>query len=340
MKVIYVLNGTALYGGVKVVFQHAQILRGLGVDAEVVSPEPAPHWFPGTEAFHRQIPELAPEQIGKADIAVGTIYYTVPIAERVVGAVPVHLCQCWEAGYEPIQGEWPAIEEIYRRQTVKLAVSPHLAALIEHRYGQPCDWIPQPLDTNAFSPGSSQDHHTFRVLVSGRWDLDVKGVDRAMRALRELANESPRLELVRLTQTVADEEREFWPDAEYHAAIPPAAVPDLIRSVDAYVSLSTEVEGFGLPTLEAMSCARPAVVSDISSHRAMDRDAVATIRVPLDDAVALRAAVRRLRDDSDLRRRMGSEGRRLALAYSEERTGQALLQAFRRALDGRRHRDR
>ena len=336
MRVVYVLNGTALYGGVKIVLQHAQILRRMGVDAEVVSTEPTPHWFPEASAFFRQVRDFSPAAIGPTDIAVGTMYYTVPFAEQVPGAIAAHLCQAWEAGYEPLRDQWETIEAIYRRPTVKLAVSPHLATLIEKRYGQPCTWIPQPLDTRLFSPesgGEPPHSKRFRVLVTGRWDLEVKGTERAMRALRPLADEEPRLELVRLTQVVRDEERAFWPEAEFHAAILPGEVPAVIRSVDAHVVLSSDVEGFGLPTLEAMSCACPSVVSDISAYRSMDPHASATLRVPIDDAEAVRAAVRRLRDDTALRSRLGREGRRIAETYSEERTGRALVNVFERVLD-------
>ena len=332
MRVVYVLNGTALYGGVKVVFQHADILRRMGIDAEVVSPEPAPHWYPGSEAFHRHLTEMTPEAIGPSDIAVGTIYYTVPIAATVPHAIPVHLVQSWERGYAPIRDQWDLIDEIYRRPTVKIAVSPHLVELIKRTYHQDCAWIPQPLDTRLFSPGRGQPRaavlhgERFRVLVSGRWDLEVKGVERAMRALRPLVNEG--LELVRLTQVVVDEERAFWPEAENHVAIAPVKVPDVLRSVDAYVTLSSDVEGFGLPMLEAMSCGVPAVVSDIGSHRAMDPHSAATLRVPVEDADTLRSAVRKLRDDAELRARLGREGRRIAETFSEERTGRALMDAF------------
>jgi glycosyltransferase involved in cell wall biosynthesis len=322
VKVVYVLEGTALYGGVKVVYQHAQILRSLGLDVEVVSKDPAPHWFPEVASFHRQIKDFS--EIGPADIAVAAIYYMVPVVEKVPGAIPVHLCQCWEAAYEPLRNEWPSIEEIYRRPTLKLAVSPHLAELIEKRYGQPCTWIPQPLDTALFSPAPH--NGPFRVLISGRWDLDVKGVERAMRALRGVEG----IELVRLTQTVFDDERAFWPEAEYHEAIEPWKVPDLLRSVDVYVGMSTEVEGFGLPTLEAMACGRAAVVSDISAHRAMDPHQLATLRVVTDDE--LRDAVIRLRDDAALRSKLGAEGRRIAETFSYERTGKALIAALERRL--------
>ncbi|MCM2315318.1 MAG: glycosyltransferase family 4 protein [Thermoanaerobaculia bacterium] len=330
MKIVYILNGTALYGGVKVVFQHVEALRALGYDAEVVSPEPSPNWYPGSEALHRQVPDMSPAAIGPADIAVATIYHTLPIAEKIEGAVVAHLCQCFEGNYEPLRQEWPAIDALYAKKTVKLAVSPHLAELVSTKYAQRCHWIPQPLDTGLFSPSPSglADGSRFRVLLAGRWDLDVKGVERAMRGLSVLRTEAPPIELVRLTQFVEEAELQFWPDAEWHVDVAPALVPDVMRSVDLFVSMSDEVEGFGLPTLEAMSCGRAAVVSDIGANRALDPEGKASIRVPARDTDALCAAVRMLRDDPARREALGREGRRIALEFSVERTGKALVEAL------------
>jgi len=330
MKIVYILNGTALYGGVKVVFQHVEALRALGYDAGIVSPEPTPAWYPGAEKLHRQVDELTPESIGKADIVVATIYHTVPVAERVEGAVVAHLCQCYEGDYEPIRDQWPEIHALYAEPTIKLAVSPHLARIIEERYGQACHWIPQPLDTSRFVPPAVErsDASKFRVMVAGRWDLDVKGVERAVRGLAMLRGESPEIELVRLTQEAFPEELEFWPGAEMHAGIDPSRVPELMQSIDLYVSMSGEVEGFGLPTIEAMSCGRPVVVSDIGANRALDPDERASMRVPADDLEALASAVRLLRDDPARRRSMGAEARKIALGFSVERTVKALIEAL------------
>jgi glycosyltransferase involved in cell wall biosynthesis len=330
MKIVYILNGTALYGGVKVVFQHVEALRALGYDAEVVSPEPTPAWYPGAGRLHRQVAELTPEAIGKADVVVATIYHTVPVAERVEGAVVAHLCQCYEGDYEPIRDQWPEIHALYGKPTVKLAVSPHLARIIEERYGQPCHWIPQPLETGRFVPPAVErnDASRFRVMVAGRWDLDVKGVERAVRGLALLRGESPEIELVRLTQEAFPEELAFWPGVEMHAGIDPSRVPELMQSIDLYVSMSGEVEGFGLPTIEAMSCGRPVVVSDIGANRALDPDQRASVRVPAGDLEALASAVRLLRDDPARRKAMGEEARRIALGFSVERTVSALVEAL------------
>ena len=89
MKVVYVLNGTGLCGGVRVVFAHAAILRRLGHDVEVVSPDPPAEWAPESHAFYRQVSGLDPARIGPADVAVGTIFFTVSHCDGRPGGRPV-----------------------------------------------------------------------------------------------------------------------------------------------------------------------------------------------------------------------------------------------------------
>ncbi len=331
MKVVYLLNGTALCGGVKVVYQHVAILRRLGVDAEVVSTTPPSDWAPESWAFYRQVPDLTPEAIGPADVAVGTMYHTVPQAMAVPGARAFHFCQAYEAIYEPARHLWPEIEEVYRLPATKLVVSPHLAELVKELYGQEAVHIPQPFDADAFSPRSGErpQDGTFRVLLTGQWGVPFKGIPWATEALRALKAEIPRLRLVRMSQDAPAEEVAAWPEAERHIWVPPAFVPDVYRNVDLFVGPSTQVEGFGLPTIEAMSCGLPSVLTDIGAFRGIDPDARASIRIPVFDAGALQAAVRRLADDPGLCARLGREGRAIARSYDARRTGDALLAAFR-----------
>lgn len=330
MKVVYVLNGTSLCGGVKVVYQHVAILRSLGVDAEVVSTTPASPWAPESGAFYRQLPELSPEAIGPADVAVGTMYFTVPIALTVPGAKAFHLCQAYEAIYEPARHLWPEIEETYRLPATKLVVSPHLGDLVRSLYGQDAIHIPQPFDSEAFSPRPEPrpDDGTFRVLLTGQWSVPFKGVVWALEALRPLRESMPRLRVVRLSQDAPPEEVAAWPEGERHLWVPPAMVPDVYRSVDLFLGPSTEVEGFGLPTLEAMSCGLPSVLTDIGAFRGIDPEARASLRVAYGDSDALRSAVQRLAGDPALRLRLGREGRAIARTYNARRTGEALVSAF------------
>ncbi|HUP22778.1 MAG TPA: glycosyltransferase family 4 protein [Thermoanaerobaculia bacterium] len=336
MRVVYLLNGAALYGGVKVVLQHARALRREGVDATVVSPDPPPQWFPELGAGYRRVESLDPAVIGAADVAVGTIWFTVPSALCVPGAVACHLCQCYEAQYHGVADLAPQVDDVYRLRTFKLAVSPHLVELLRSRFGMEAAYVPQPFEPDLFHPprAEREPDGRLRLLLAGQWELDIKGVEWGMRALRPLQEEGW-LQLVRLSQDAPPAETAFWPEAERHVSVPPSSVPDIFRGVDAYVGLSSEVEGFGLPMLEAMGCARACVLTDIGAVRALDPERSASLRVSYGDAETLRAAVRRLRDDAALRRVLGSAGRSIALRFGEERTARALIEAFSQALSAR-----
>ncbi len=130
MKVIYLLEGSALYGGVKVVYQHVRALRRLGVAARVAAPAPPGDWFPEILPWYDQLPALRAELLPPSDIAIGTMWTTVPVALAAARARAGHLCQCYEGQYEGVRPRWPEIEAIYRQPAFKLAVSPHLVALL------------------------------------------------------------------------------------------------------------------------------------------------------------------------------------------------------------------
>lgn len=72
--------------------------------------------------------------------------------------------------------------------------------------------------------------------------------------------------------------------------------------------------GEGVPKvlIEAAACGRPIVATDVPGCREIVRDGENGILVPPRDADALSAAMKRLIEDSQLRRRMGERGRRIA----------------------------
>jgi glycosyltransferase involved in cell wall biosynthesis len=337
VKIIYILNGTALCGGVSVVYQHATVLRERGLDAEVISPAPPSDWAPESHVFYRQVPALTPEFIGPTDIAIGTIAPTVPVALGIRGAVAFHLCQGYEGLYEPARQHWPEIEAVYALPARKLVVSQHLADLVAARFGQSARLIPQPFNPTPFSRRDAPRavDGTFRVLLTGQWGVPVKGIAWAFDALRPLQAVIPGLKIVRLSQDSPGEELSAWPDAERHVHIPPARVPEVFHSVDLFVGPSSEAEGFGLPTLEAMAAGLPCVLTDIGAFRTLDPAARASLRVRCGDVEALRAAVLTLSGDRALRERLGREGRAIAAGFSPQKTADALVAAFDDALSGR-----
>ena len=315
-------------------FQHARALRALGVEVTVHSPDPCPDWFDGVRAFYRQVPALERRSLPRVEVAVGTLAPTVAPAVEIAERLACHLCQGYEPGHDTLsRAERDAMQEAYELPARKLVVSPHLARTLRDRHDVEACWIPQPFEPELFRPPERErvDDGRLRVLVTGHWELEVKGVSWCLRALRPLFEQSGgRLELVRLSLDADAEELAFWPEAERRRHVPPAEVPALIRSVDLCIGPSSPLEGFGLLALEAMGCARPCVLTDIPSHRDLDPDDRASIKVPFGDGEALRGAVERLWRDRNLRRRLGRAGRAIAETYTERRTGEALMHAFRR----------
>ncbi|MCY3968578.1 MAG: glycosyltransferase family 4 protein [Acidobacteria bacterium] len=318
--------------------QHARALRGLGVDATVHSPDSCPNWFDGADTLYRQVGALDRRSLPGVEVAVGTLAPTVAPAIEVAGRLACHLCQGYEPGHETLTvAEREGMRAAYELPARKLVVSPHLARTIHDRHGVVAEWIPQPFEPDLFRPPPREriDDGRLRVLVTGHWALEVKGVAWCLRALRPLFERSGhRLDLVRLSLDADAAELAFWPEAERHRHVPPAEVPALIQGVDLCIGPSSPLEGFGLLALEAMGCARPCVLTDIPSHRDLDPEDRASIKVPFGDAEALRGAVEHLWRDRDLRRRLGLAGRAIAETYTERRTGEALLRAFGDDLEG------
>lgn len=73
-------------------------------------------------------------------------------------------------------------------------------------------------------------------------------------------------------------------------------------------------EGVPKSLIEAAACARPIVATDVPGCREIARNGENAILVPPRDPEALAAALCRLIDDPDLRRRLGARGREIAVA--------------------------
>jgi glycosyltransferase involved in cell wall biosynthesis len=85
-------------------------------------------------------------------------------------------------------------------------------------------------------------------------------------------------------------------------------VAELLAEADLFV-LSTRSEGLPLSILEAMAAGLPVVASDVGGVPELVVDGETGFLVPPGDPHALAAAIERLLDDPDLRRRLGAAGR-------------------------------
>lgn len=87
-------------------------------------------------------------------------------------------------------------------------------------------------------------------------------------------------------------------------------VPNLLAGFDLF-ALATEQEASGTVFVEAEAAGLPVIGTNVGGVSEMMRDGETGILVPLHDEPALRAALERLIDNPELRRKMGEAGRRM-----------------------------
>lgn len=330
LTVHYLLEDTALFGGVKVALAQAELMARRGHRVTVVSRSGPPDWFPLTARFVT-LADLDTSSLPPADVTVATFWTTLAAAAAAPGAA-LHLCQGFEALGLHNHGEHVAIRREYSRPLPAMTVSPHLAELLRREFRRPAMVVPQPLEP-AWGPGRRQrPGRPPRLLVTGPFEIYLKGVDTAIGAVELLRRGGVDCHLVRLSQwPLSDEERRRLAADEFHCALPPDRVPELVRGCDLLLAPSWEQEGFGLPALEAMASGVPVVASDVPCYRAWA--APAARLVPL-DSDSFAAAAGELLADPRRWRRQRRAGLELARGHREETAGSAVEAALYWAVAG------
>ncbi len=130
------------------------------------------------------------------------------------------------------------------------------------------------------------------------------------------------------------------PGVRYLGRLPRKRMIEAMQGATAFVYPSL-YEGFGLPVLEAMACGVPVVTSDRSSLPEVVGEA--GFQVHPQHASKLAAAVRKVLEDEELRRRLSARGIARAATFDWDATVEATAGVFDRVLAGefgRRRRQR
>jgi glycosyltransferase involved in cell wall biosynthesis len=206
-------------------------------------------------------------------------------------------------------------------------------------YRGPTTIIPQfGVDPELFSPGEAapdpptigfiarlvEEKGVFVLLdalagLHGNWRLHVVGSG----PLRQRAHQR--------AHALGLAERIVW-----EPGVPSTQVPRRLRQFAILVQPSLTrhnwKEQFGRAVMEAMACGIPVVCSDSGEVPHVVGDAGIVVREA--DPAALRAALARLLDDEELRRRLGQRGRtRVLECFTNQRIAEQTVRVYRAALD-------
>jgi glycosyltransferase involved in cell wall biosynthesis len=308
MKICFLLESTALSGGVKGVFQLAEELARRDHEVTVLSAEPPPRWFSLRLSRFERSPFSQSRALSQADAAVATFWTTAEPAVRHCRGEVFHFCQGYEADFGVYDSIRPAIEAAYRLPTTKIVSSPHSKERLRAVGMGEAIFIGQPFEAGDFLvPERDFSRRPLRVFLSGIFEGVLKGVEESLHALRGLRDRGRRFIVVRASaEPFSEAERRIGATDEYHFQLPPARIPKLLEGVDLFLGPSHWQEGFGLPELEALAAGLPSAYSDTAAHR--NSAGEVGIFFPQSDLDAMAAAVDRLLADDGLRQALSAAG--------------------------------
>ncbi len=358
MKIVYAIRHVGMTGGVKVFFQHVELLRKFGHDVNLIA-----RYIDETWGF-RVTPEIVPSfddsYIPKdTDAIVVTTPKDVEELWKVAKKrnIPLfHFMQGFEPDYvlERIEGRvvpdrfrkkslparlrymkkmlgWKRklkrFDELYRFPTVKMAISPHLVEGVVKRYGLDCYLLPNGIDRNVFYPKEKELDYAgqLRILSVGNANIEYKAIPDIWKAVKILKERGYNVYLTRVSPTeIPEVEKNTGVVDRFFVKISEQEISDLYRESHILISASTEIEGFGLPPVEAMSTGTPVILTRVSPFLAFDdvHDYAYFVNVHRPEEIA--EGVIAIAGDKALRTRLVSRGAEVAEKYSLEMVGQLL----------------
>ncbi|KAF1680561.1 glycosyltransferase family 4 protein [Bacillus sp. SKDU12] len=109
-------------------------------------------------------------------------------------------------------------------------------------------------------------------------------------------------------------------------------IHELIQLADVSVASSIR-EGLGMNVLEGMAAEKPAIATDNRGHREIIRDGENGFLIKIDDSAAFADRIEQLYHQPELCRKLGQEGRKTALRFSEARTVEEMADIYSAYMD-------
>lgn len=294
-RVVYVVNGTDVRGGIRIVFEHANRLRDRGVETLIVSyDDPVQVWFPNLRA-----PLIAGRDFPPTDVAVATFWTTAEIVAQL-NCARFYFIQHDEALFER-DAEWTAaVRNTYRLPVEFVTISSWLVDLIRDESGKTATLVPNGINGEMFYPDPAyRKGDKTRVMVEGNCEIFWKGMDEAKQVLDGLD-----VEIWTLGNTGIDGHRNFINP-------PQDEVRRMYSSCDILLKTSW-YEGMPLPHMEAMACGCALVTTSVPGVRDYCIDGWNCLMAEPRDVPALRATLQKLIEDDELRQTLIANGRQTA----------------------------
>lgn len=315
LRVIYVTEGTGVGGGHRDIFEHLNRLVDRGHDARLFTLGDPPDWFSLEAPVHSfgDYEDLIAELSSIDAIKVATWWNTsVPVwLSSVVRGVSVYFVQDIETSYYPdSQQQQFYVLARYRHEFKFMTISKWNAERLREMTFE-STLIPPGIDLTNFRPMNDVERRNDMVLALGRGN-PLKNLPLTIDSWKALRDPKPELCMFGIEPEVTPKD----PRARYVERPSDEGVNELFCQATVFVQTSTH-EGFCLPPLEAMATGGAVVCTDAHGNRDFCVDGENCL-MPEPNQAAVTAAIQRLIDDPELRRKLGENGIKTAAPYAWE----------------------
>jgi len=326
MNIAYLMEDTALSGGIRVQLAQADALIARGHRVRIVTKGLPLTWRP-SRAEWIYVDDFNTYDAREDDFIIATFWTTLPAAYAIAPEKALHLCQGYEGSftaYQPIRGE---IEAAYRLPIPKLVVTRSLIEICR-QFTDDVTYIGQIVDDDFFRPRSPAENEPMRVLLCGESQVDIKGVSEGYGAAAHARWFHQKFDLIRVSPWAPSREEPLDAVQEFHVALNTREMTRLMHSCDVLIAPNHREEGFGLPAAEAMASGIPVVMTSIPSYLSFDDVRDYALFAPQENAVELGEKLIELLSDADLRDRLRSRGREVAEQWRSERVAERMEKAL------------
>lgn len=230
-------------------------------------------------------------------------------------------------GYEVHAFPQADIDATWRMPMQKIVVSSWLKDFAKTRFDdRNAKLVANGLDTSQFH---AEEREVGRPATVGfaYSPVPMKGAALVREAVVLARRSLPQLGVVSFGATRPTKEEPLPPGARFFHRPRQEQLRDIYTLADMWLCAS-EREGFSLPTLEAMACRCPVVVTECGGPRDFVREGVSGFFVPVGDAEAMADRIVHLVSDAERWRRMSDAAYLVRETFSFERSAVAMERAL------------
>jgi len=311
-KIVFIIPGVGINGGIAVIVRHAHMIAAQGHDVTLVNVGKSGNlesWFPEVHVPVVDLEDADRYFFTNVDLLFATGWQTAPYLKQFDAARKLYFVQSDERRFADDPDTRALIEETYRFDCEYLTEAHWIQRFLKDEFGHDAYYVPNGLDLEIFHDKAPLEPRGSRlkILIEGPVAIPFKGVKDAYNAVKDLDAD------IWLVSSAGGPET-GWKIDRFFSSVSFTKMHELYSSCDVFIKMS-RIEGFFGPPLEAMACGCAVVVSKVTGYDEYIEHEKNALVVEMGDVDGAGKAVQQLLNDPDLRARLVQNGYETARAW-------------------------